>query len=48
MAEANRIGEILKGLEEGRSEEDDGAGDSKDTAGAAELPDSGKEEPGAG
>ena len=48
LAKANRIEEILKGLEEGRREEDDGAGDSKDTEGGAELPDSGEEEPGAG
>ena len=48
LAKAHRIEEILKGLEESRTEEDDGAGDSKDIAGGAELPDGGKEEPGAG
>ncbi len=30
LAKANRIEEILKGLEGGRSEEDDGAGDTRD------------------
>ena len=42
LAKANRIEEILKGLEGGRSEEDDGAGDRKDPL------DGGVEEPGDG
>ena len=42
LANADRIEEILKGLEGGRSEEDDGAGDTKDPT------DRGTEEPGDG
>ncbi len=42
LAKAHRIEEILKGLEGGRSEEDDGAGDTKD------LVDGGGEGPGDG
>ncbi len=42
LAKANRIEEILKGLEGGRSEEDDAAGDTKDSS------DGGMEEPGDG
>ncbi len=38
LAKANRIEEILKGLEESRSEEDDGAGDTKDPHGGTEEP----------
>ncbi len=42
LAKAHRIEEILKGLEGGRSEEDDGAGDTNDPL------DGGGEEPGDG
>ncbi len=42
FAKANRIEEILKGLEGGRSEEDDGVGDTTDPSGG------GTEEPGDG
>ncbi len=38
LAKAHRIEEILKGLEGGRSEEDDGAGDTKDPHGGTEEP----------